>query len=361
MAKLGFSLYPEYQDLETLKAYVDQFSDMACERVFLSMLQLNPDDGVMFDHYRTIVDYCKQKGLQVFVDVSPNMVSQMNWEKDLVNQVATFGLSGIRLDESYPDQDLVELSHNGLGIKIELNMSTEPQLLERLVALGVNLDNITACHNFYPREYTGLGTDYFLKISKEYSRYGIERAAFITAQTADTGPWPLSEGLCTLEAHRHLPIRAQYKWLAASGLVDHVIIANQMISQKELKTIPREDVVTFDIDLRPELSTIERQIVAENHVYRGDVSDFVVRSTGHRNKYSQADIQPCHAGQRVTRGDILIDNSLYTRYCGELQIALCDFQASKKTNIVGHICPEDLPMLNLLKPWQSFRLSIREG
>ncbi|MGT2667160.1 DUF871 domain-containing protein [Streptococcus rifensis] len=361
MVKLGFSLYPEHHDLETLKAYVDQFSDMTCERVFLSLLQLDPEDMIMLKHYKSIVTYCQSKSFRVFADLSPEFIKKLGWQDDLTKRAFEFGLSGIRLDESYPDQDLVDLSHNSYGIKIELNMSTEPHLLERLVALGVNLDNITACHNFYPREYTGLGTDYFLKISEEYSRYGIERAAFITAQTADTGPWPVSEGLCTLEIHRHLPLTSQYKWLLASDLVDHIIISNQMVSKTELRTIPKGELLTLDVELRSDLSAIEEAIIGERHNYRGDISDYVIRSTGHRPKYSQYNIVPLPSNREVKRGDILIDNCLYARYCGELQIALKDFKISEKTNIVGRICQEDLALLDHLKPWQTFKLSRREG
>ncbi|MDQ0222143.1 DUF871 domain-containing protein [Streptococcus moroccensis] len=362
MAKLGFSLYPEHHDLETLKSYVDQFSETLCERVFLSMLQLDPDDLTMFDHYKFIVTYCQSKSFKVFADLSPEFIKKIGWQDDLIKRAFEFGLSGIRLDESYPDQELVDLSHNSYGVKIELNMSTEPKLLERLVTLGVNLDNITACHNFYPREYTGLGTDYFLKISEEYSRYGIERAAFITAQTADTGPWPVSEGLCTLEDHRHLPLEYQYKWMQASGVVDHIIIANQLVSKNELKMLPKDDVLDLTINIHPNISEIEKSIILnEAHCYRGDVSDYVIRSTNHRPKYSQCDISPLPSNREVTRGDILIDNSLYGRYCGELQIALRDFKISEKTNLVGRISQEDLSLIDLLKPWQSFRFSPRES
>ncbi|WP_303972730.1 DUF871 domain-containing protein [Streptococcus merionis] len=363
MAKLGFSLYPEHEDLDSLKTYVDQFLAYPCERVFLSLLQLDPEDQAMFAHYRAIIGYCAEKGLSVFADVSPSLITKMGWQEDLVTQAKAFGLAGLRLDESYPDEQLVALTQNAEGLNIELNMSTEPKLLERLVAQGANLENVTACHNFYPREFTGLGTAYFLDISQQFSDYDLERAAFITAHSADTGPWPVSEGLCTLEVHRHLPLRAQYKWLAATGLVEHIIIANQKVSSEELATLATAELLTFDMELNEGISEIERQIITENHVYRGDVSDYVIRSTGHRAKYSQATINPYHAGEKVSRGDILIDNSLYGRYCGELQIALCDFQASEKTNTVGRICPEDLPLLDLIKPWQDFRFEVvtKEG
>ncbi|MGT2756990.1 DUF871 domain-containing protein [Streptococcus ovuberis] len=357
MVKLGFSLYPEGQDLERMFAYIDGFKGYDCERVFLSLLQLGVDDKETFDHYRRIVAYCQQAGFRVFADLNPDFIKKMGWEDDLIGRAAAFGLSGIRLDESYDDDQLVELTKNALGIQIELNMSTEPDLLDRLRTKGANFSQITACHNFYPRRFTGLGTTYFQNISQAYSNYGIERAAFISAKTATTGPWPVFEGLPTLEMHRDLPIHAQYKWLAATGLVDHIIISNQFISAEELASIVQNDTMTFDVQLSEGLSEVEVAIVTEPHAYRGDVSDYVVRSTGHRARYSQARILPRQAGQAVKRGTILIDNQDYARYCGELQLALMEFTASHKTNLVGQICDYDLPLLDLLLPWQAFSLN----
>ncbi|MET3557072.1 hypothetical protein ABID29_000181 [Streptococcus rupicaprae] len=357
MVKLGFSLYPEGQDLEKLFAYIDGFKAYDCDRVFLSLLQLDVNDKEIFDHYRQIVAYCQLAGFRVFADLNPAFIQKIGWKDDLIGKAAAFGLSGIRLDESYDDDQLVELTKNALGIQIELNMSTEPDLLERLVAKGANLSQITACHNFYPRRFTGLGTTYFQTVSQVYSGYGIERAAFISAQTADTGPWPVSEGLPTLEMHRDLPIHAQYKWLAATGLVDHIIISNQFISAEELASIQQKATITFDVQLCEDVSAVETAIVAEAHTYRGDVSDYVIRSTRHRERYSEERILPRQTGQMVKRGSVLIDNQDYTRYCGELQLALTDFRVSHKTNLVGHICDYDLPLLDLLQPWQAFALN----
>ena len=358
MSRLGFSLYPEGHDFEEIKAYIDRFRPYQCQRVFLSLLQISPDDIDTLMSYRQIAQYCQSLGLEVFADLNPGFIQALGWEANLMEEAHRFGLRGIRLDESFDDAQIAALTHHPLGIKIELNMSTEPTLLRRLVGLGADLSRITACHNFYPHQFTGLSTSYFLEISRAYREFDVETAAFINAQSATTGPWPVSEGLCTLEEHRSKSLNAQYKWLLATGLIDHIIIANQFVSSTELTSISQTDALEFDVQLTEEVTEVERAILAENHVYRGDISEYVIRSTGHRSQYATAKISPRRQDKLVHRGAILIDNQLYTRYCGELQLALRDFQIGEKTNIVGRIVDEDLALLNLLQPWQGFRLNI---
>lgn len=107
------------------------------------------------------------------------------------------------------------------------------------------------------------------------------------------------------------------------------------------------------------MTPVEREIVAFDHVYRGDISAYVLRSTMPRVVYKDASV-PARSGQAIPvgRGDILIDNDLYGRYKGELQIALKEFTISPKVNKVGRISQDYLPLLRFIKPWQEFKLVI---
>ncbi|MCB7106320.1 MupG family TIM beta-alpha barrel fold protein, partial [Eubacterium callanderi] len=69
------------------------------------------------------------------------------------------------------------------------------------------LDNIITCHNFYPQRYSGISYEHFEKCSQDIKDLNIKVAAFVSSQEEGTyGPWPVNEGLCTLEIHRDLPI-----------------------------------------------------------------------------------------------------------------------------------------------------------
>ena len=212
------------------------------------------------------------------------------------------------------------------------------------------------CHNFYPHRYTGLSYEHFESCSKQIKELGINLAAFINSQNAKYGPWPVAEGLCTLEEHRNLPIGVQFKHLLASELVDDVIIANSFATEEELKLIGElnKEKITFKVEFNNTATELDKKIVLkEYHYNRGDVSEYMVRSTQSRVKYKNKKF-PAVNTVDIKRGDILIDSDLYARYAGELQIALKDMKNYGKTNVVGKIVEDEIFLLDYIKPWSSF-------
>lgn len=359
MTAFGFSLYPERHSLERSRAYIDLLASYGAGRLFMSLLQLDKADTTTFDHYRALIAHANQHGIKVIADVSPDFIKANGWSDDLIGHARRFGLAGLRLDEALPLDEMVALTQNPYGIKIELNTSTDKQLLSDLLAASANKSNIIGCHNFYPHQWTGLSVSHFLDMSVFYRNHGIETAAFINAHSADEGPWPLSEGLCTVEDYRHLSMASQVALLKATGLIDHLLIANQFITEEELQTLCQtlqEPQMKLAVKLSPDVTAVERAIVAFLHTYRGDQSDYVLRSTQPRMVFAQASIPPRWHGKRVCRGTVLIDNDAYGRYKGELQIALREFEVSDKVNIVGQLTADSLLLLDYLKPWQSFVL-----
>ncbi|MBJ2355505.1 DUF871 domain-containing protein, partial [Sphaerochaeta sp. S2] len=63
----------------------------------------------------------------------------------------------------------------------------------------------------------------------------------------------------------------------------------------------------------------------------------------------------------IKRGDIIIDSSLYTRYAGELQVALKDMKNTGKTSVVGHVIEDEISLLDTIQPWQKFAFILKEG
>ena len=117
------------------------------------------------------------------------------------------------------------MSFNPYDLKVELNMSNGTKYVDNILSFRPNVNNIYGCHNFYPHVYTGLSLEHYMKCTEQFKELGINTAAFVNSPTAKFGPWPVSEGLCTLEMHRDMPIDVQAKHLFATG-IDDVIIAN---------------------------------------------------------------------------------------------------------------------------------------
>ena len=268
------------------------------------------------------------------------------------------GADGLRLDMGFTGSEEALMTFNPEGLKIEINMSNNTRYIDTIMDYMPNKENLIACHNFYPHNYSGLNFDHFMKCTENFTKYGLRTAAFITSQNEDTfGPWPVTDGLPTLELHRNLPIDVQAKHLIALGNINDIIISNCYPTDEELESLGamRKDMVTFNAVLNESTPEVERRILFEEmHFNRGDVSDNFLRSTQSRVKYKGHNFALFNAPEIIKRGDIIIESSEYGHYAGEVQIALNDMINSGKSNVVGHIREEEIFILDYIKPWQKF-------
>ena len=72
---------------------------------------------------------------------------------------------------------------------------------------------------------------------------GIPSAVFISSNEDNThGPWPVHDGLPTVEDHRWIPAELQVRHWIAVGDVDEIIFGNAFASEEEFKASldPRE-------------------------------------------------------------------------------------------------------------------------
>lgn len=81
----------------------------------------------------------------------------------------------------------------------------------------------------------------------------------------------------------------------------------------------------------------------------------MIRSSETRVIYKESDFPP-HTIQDLKKGDITICNNAAGQYKGELQIVLKDRPNDGSFNLVGKIEQNNFPILDLLKPWQSFKI-----
>lgn len=358
MRTLGFSIYPSNASLEKNLAYIDLANKYGFKRVFTCLLSISGDREKILREFKLIIEHANNYGMEVIGDINPQIFKELGVSYDNLSLFKEMGLYGIRLDEGFTGLEESIMTFNKFGMKIELNMSNGNKYLENILSYKANANNLLGCHNFYPHKYSGLSYNHFVKCSEDFKKQNIRTAAFISSNNAKFGPWPVSEGLCTLEQHRGLPIQVQAKQLFATELIDDVIIANAFAGEEEFKELSIIDPykISFKVELEEGMSEIERKMVLnEPHFNRGDMSEYMIRSTQSRVKYSDHEFKPFN-NVDIKKGDILIDNSLYTRYAGELQIALKDMVNSGRTNVVAHIVPQEMCLLEYIKPWQKFSL-----
>lgn len=354
--KLGISIYPHRSDPEKDKQYIELASKYGFSRIFTCLLSVDGNQEEILHNFKDTIHFAKSKNMEVICDISPRVMNELNISYNDLSFFADLGVDGIRLDLGFTGREEAEMTYNPQNLLIEINMSNATKYLDNIMSYQPNRNKLIGCHNFYPHRYSGLSYDFFIECSEKFKSYGLRTAAFVSSNAATFGPWPMMEGLPTLEMHRNLPIEVQAKHLFATKLIDDVIISNAYASEEEFMKLSQlnKEKITFTVEIYETTTELERKIILEEpHFYRGDVSDYMIRSTQSRVKYRGHSFPP-HNTRDIRRGDIIIENDLYKQYAGELQIALKDMENSGKTNVVGRIREEEIFLIDYLKPWEKF-------
>lgn len=363
MRRLGISVYPNHSSVPEIREYIDLAARYNFKRVFTCLLSVEGDKDTIVQEFTDVIMHAKEKGMEVIADVSPKVFGELGISYNDLTFFKEIGADGIRLDMGFTGNEESIMTFNPQDLKIELNISSGTKYLDNIMSYQANAANLMGCHNFYPHRYTGLNYDHFIETSKQYKEHGLVTAAFVNSPSAHIGPWPVDEGLCTLEMHREWPIEVQAKHLWATEVIDDVIIANAFASEAELKALSELNPyqLTLTCELEADVPELEAKIVTEEfHFNRGDVSDYVIRSTQSRVKYKGHEFVPFNTPD-MKKGDIIIETSLYAHYAGELQVALKSMKNSGKSNVVGHVVEEEQFLLDYLKPWQKFQFILKSN
>lgn len=362
MHRLGISIYPTQSDLERMKNYIDTSVKYGFKRIFTNLLSVKQEDREVFEKFKEIVKYANENGMEVIADINREVFKDLQIDNLDLSFFKDLGVSGIRIDSGFSAQETAKMTHNKQNMSIELNISTSATFINDVLNFKPDRDKLIGCHNFYPQKYTGISFKHFKKTSESYKQHQLTTAAFVTSQHGKIGPWKVMEGLPTLESHRNLPIEVQAKHLLMTGLIDDIIISNAFASEEELYALSKINLSmpTLDIELNPEISNLEKKIVLEeDHFNRGDVSEYVIRSTMSRVHFKDKDFPP-HNTSEIKRGDILICNETYGHYKGEMQIALQNMENDGVKNVIGKITENEQFLLDMIEPWESFVLNVKE-
>ncbi len=356
---LGISVYPYKENIEETLSYIKKAADLGYGRIFTNLLEVKEDKEALLATMKKVIGFARELGMEVVLDVNPAVFEQLHISYQNLDFFADMNATGIRLDTSFDGlvESFLTYEHNHLDI--EVNISNDTAYVENILRYRPNAKKLIGCHNFYPQRFTGLGYDYFKKCSLKYKKLGLRTAAFINSHEASHGPHPHTDGLCSLEMHRDKPIVVQAKHLVALGCIDDIIIANAFASDAELEAVSRveQDQIVLDVVFNNSVSPEEKNLVLqEQHINRGDISDYMIRSTFIRLAYKNKSIPANGTQDKVQYGDITIGNDSFGQYRGELNIVLQDMpDKGHYKNVVGRIVEEELFLLSYIKPWTKFR------
>ena len=359
--RIGVSIYvsDEY-DVKTNMEYIDMASFLGVSNIFTSF-NTAIQDKVSLDHAMQIIKHAKLKDMNIMVDVSPKVFKWIDASPIDLEPFYQMGISDIRCDYGFNAEEIAAMSNNSYGMGVVVNASTVTQEeIEEFLRHGGCIDNIKACHNFYPRPYTGLSTEFYNKKSAMLKSFGIEVSAFIPSQNQKRGP--VYEGLPTIESHRNMPPGLAAKELICGGVTDVVYFGDAYASEQELRKVLsiNKDIVEIEIEVFEGISDAEKKIIFHPcHVNRLDAPEYIIRSSQFRSKIDE-DILPFNCIERNINV-ITVDNKNAGRYMGELQIIRKPIPQDFRVNVVGKIDDQNVSILDYIQPGRNFKLIEKGG
>lgn len=309
------------------------------KRAFTS-LHIPEETGDLASCAKKLLETAKHHGVEVYADVSMKTPGHLGIEK--LEDLTSLGVVGVRLDDFFDNNTIITLSkqfHIALNASIMLE-----QDLKALLASGIDHEKLIAWHNFYPRCETGLDDAFFLDQTALFKRFNIPVYAYVPGRGEKRGP--IFAGLPTLERHRDMNPFAAAVELYRHGITD-VYIGDPDPGEGLL-----EQLVKYDADKILPIRIQSSFLQEGEYRPRPDFARDVLRLMDTRSTESVA---PNHTVERL-HGTITMDNELYGRYRGEVQIALRDLPADERVNVIGQVIPEDVQLLSLIQPGQRLEL-----
>ena len=354
MKQLGISVYPEHTTKEETYAYVRKAGKLGYKRVFTCFLSVAENKDEIVKNFSELCSVVHDAGMIISADTNPEVFARLGATPYDLSLFHEIGLDIIRLDGHFGDVEDIAVTHNPYGIKIEYNASGTVDI-ENLVRCGADEENMCLCSNFYPQRHTGMGLDRYLELTSAYKKTGLRVASFVSSNNHDTfGPWPVYDGLPTLEMHRDLPIDLQARHLHAMNLCQDILIGNCYASDEELVSLANVDLskITVRVDMADDTTDLEKEIMLwDKHSSRDDCNDLIIRSSAPRIAFKGRSIPARErADKMVHRGDVVIVNDNLEHYRGEIWVVLKDMELSDEYNLIGHVPTQEQILLDWIRP-----------
>ncbi|MGN4426851.1 DUF871 domain-containing protein [Bacillus cereus group sp. MYBK30-1] len=348
---IGVSIYLSKERVEKQEEWLEIAQKNGFSSIFTS-LHIPEDDP---NTYKELIQILGKQALkyemELMVDVSPKSLHHLGITYENVEELVGWGITGLRMDYGIVPKEIACVSHK---MKVALNASTITESFwKELMAENIRVDHVEAWHNFYPRPETGLAKSFLQKQNKYLHECGIKTMAFIPGDGEKRGP--LYEGLPTLEKHRHMRPLEAYLELVQECNVDKVLIGDISGSLESVQEIASASGGIIPVRYQSFMNDSDAvQLIERVHTNRLDPAGDVIRSVESREENNVV-LQPVNTILRK-RGSITIDNELYGRYTGEMQIVINDLPADKKVNVVGMVIEEDVSLLSYIGAGKKFQL-----
>ncbi|WP_196591671.1 DUF871 domain-containing protein [Pectinatus frisingensis] len=352
----GISLYPGLENsFEENLQLINIAADCHIKRIFTSFHIPETNFANFRSQFDQLMKAASQNNMEIIADISPDTLTLLGSKKFNASLFKLKGIKRLRIDYGYENAVISELSHNSCDIKLQLNASTVTRrILNELALYNADFSHIDALHNFYPHPGTGISEKLLADKTQMLQENGIKVGAFIPSHNRPRPP--LKKGLPTLEEHRRLPFDLAARHLCALG-VNSIFIGDSFPTIDEIQTLAhlQENIVTIKARLYNKNPAVGQLLQHNTFTARLDEARDVIRTQESRQLFNDLSITQANSIDRQI-GMITLDNDLYGRYKGELQIIKNPQPADEKTNVVGQIPANEIFLLRYITPGRKFRL-----
>ena len=295
----GFSVYLSTRK-EKNEKIIEKAVKAGLKYVFTS-LNISEEKVDKQSELEKIIRLCTEHNLNLIVDINGATKNIANINSENVY---------LRIDDGFTVDEILNLSGKN---KVVLNASTvTEEELKYMKLKNANFSNMLSLHNFYPKRFTGISKKYLLEQNLKYKKYGIRTMAFVKG---DELRGPVYEGLPTVEEHRNMRFLTSCLDLLALN-TDVILIGDVDLSDENWK-----EFGYFSKGIIP----LKNELAEDN-----------------------IDIEKISSDIPIKKGDVLVSNSKYLRYEGELEIALKNLGTDEKRCIVSKIIEKDMELLDYI-------------
>jgi uncharacterized protein len=281
----------------------------------------------------SFIEWFHRQGYRIIADISPRtfqVLEVTSFHEFIMN----YPVDVVRPDFGFTNQELIEM---GAQVPLMLNAS----MLDTTLWDALATTKVSALHNFYPRPETGLDDELFDHLNRELQQRSISIHAFVPGTHDYRGP--IYEGLPTLEQHRFSAVYASAVDLWWTFGIDGVLIGDMGLD-RITETLIEQTLSTNNIMIPIVLKEEYLHLHQQSFTIRLDSPRWLARFLESRQYATKGvQIEP-NTPQPRWRGSLTIDNRLYDRYTGEIQLIKEDLPADERVNVIGHV-PEEYHLL----------------
>lgn len=334
--KVGISLYLQ-NTIDKNERILKRALESNISIVFTSLNIPEENSENMYKDLEKLSKICVDNKCDLFVDVNQFTCSTMGIKE--LKELKKIGITHLRLDDGFSFKDMEELSND---FYIVLNASTIDECLLNGIK-DMDRSKFIACHNYYPKKYTGLSIKKVRSDNQLLHELGLKVISFVSCNKERRGP--LYEGLPTIEEQRD-KILIESIWQTKKEVKsDIIMIGDVECSEEELKVM--KDYSENKVVLKYTSFNADIDLESLDFHDRKDSSEFLMRFVESRELFGKLLIEPNNCIQRKV-GSICISNNKYGRYKGELEILRTQLESDDRVNVIGQLDQEFIRLLQFI-------------